>query len=147
MGVNVDGDTVLIGAPGPEYNNYTPGSSYLFRFDADLSAWVEVAKIVPTNVSMGARFGGGVVDGETAVIGAGLDNAIAPMSGSAHVYDLSPKVGDLDCDSEVGVTDFLLLLAAWGPCLDPCPPSCAADLDGDCSVGITDFLVMLGNWG
>ena len=54
--------------------------------------------------------------------------------------------GDLDGDGIVGINDFLLLLAAWGPCPDPCPPSCAADLDGDCSVGITDFLMLLANW-
>ena len=55
--------------------------------------------------------------------------------------------GDLDGDGLVGITDFLALLAAWGPCAAPCPPSCPADLDGDCAVGITDFLTLLANWG
>jgi hypothetical protein len=45
----------------------------------------------------------------------------------------------------VGILDFLLLLAAWGPCGD-CG-SCPADLDGDCTVGVTDFLIMLSFWG
>ena len=54
--------------------------------------------------------------------------------------------GDLDGDGIVGIIDFLMLLAAWGPCAEPCPPSCAADLDGDCAVGITDFLMLLANW-
>jgi hypothetical protein len=58
-----------------------------------------------------------------------------------------PRSGDLDGDGSVGVLDFLLLLAAWGPCPDPCPPSCAADLDGDCEVGVSDFLLLLTNWG
>ena len=53
--------------------------------------------------------------------------------------------GDLDGDGMVGITDFLQLLALWGPCgnCDNCP----ADLDGDCDVGITDFLQLLANWG
>jgi archaellum component FlaF (FlaF/FlaG flagellin family) len=55
--------------------------------------------------------------------------------------------GDLEGSGDVGVTDFLVLLADWGPCPDPCPPSCAADLDGDCTVGVTDFLTLLANWG
>ncbi len=55
--------------------------------------------------------------------------------------------GDLDGDGVVGITDFLALLAAWGSCPAPCPPSCPADLDGDCTVGITDFLTLLANWG
>ena len=58
-----------------------------------------------------------------------------------------PFAGDLDGDGSVGITDFLLLLAAWGPCDEPCPPSCPADFDGDCQVGITDFLIQLANWG
>jgi probable HAF family extracellular repeat protein len=53
-------------------------------------------------------------------------------------------VGDLNGDCTVGIDDFLLLLAAWGPC----PPAggCPADLNGDGSVDIMDFLVLLANW-
>ena len=51
---------------------------------------------------------------------------------------------DLDGDGIVGITDFLWLLGAWGPC-DECA-HCPADLDSDCEVGITDFLILLGNW-
>jgi hypothetical protein len=54
----------------------------------------------------------------------------------------SPCVGDLDCDGSVGVTDFLLLLAAWGTNPDG-PP----DFDGDGDVGINDFLELLARWG
>ena len=54
--------------------------------------------------------------------------------------------GDLDDDGIVGINDFLILLAEWGPCDQPCPPSCAADLDDDCTVGINDFLLLLANW-
>ena len=49
---------------------------------------------------------------------------------------------DLDCDGNVGITDFLELLAAWGT--DPGGPP---DIDGDGNVGITDFLALLANWG
>jgi len=54
---------------------------------------------------------------------------------------------DLDGDGIVGSNDLLILLAEWGPCDQPCPPSCAADLDDDCTVGINDFLLLLANWG
>jgi hypothetical protein len=50
--------------------------------------------------------------------------------------------GDIDGDGSVGVTDFLALLAAWGP-----NPGHPADLDGDDIVGVTDFLILLGLWG
>jgi hypothetical protein len=53
---------------------------------------------------------------------------------------------DIDGDGEVGVTDFLVLLAEWGPCPDP-PDPCPSDLDDDGEVGVTDFLVLLAEWG
>jgi hypothetical protein len=61
---------------------------------------------------------------------------------NAAVRGSSPCPSDLDGDGEVGITDFLALLAAWGPC-----PGCDADLDGDGEVGVTDFLALLAAWG
>lgn len=55
--------------------------------------------------------------------------------------------GDIDGDGVVDVTDLLVLLAAWGPCPKPCPPSCAADINDDCIVNVTDLLTLLANWG
>jgi hypothetical protein len=54
----------------------------------------------------------------------------------------APCPWDLDESGDVGVNDFLLLLAVWGT--DPGGPP---DFDGDGDVGITDFLAMVGNWG
>ncbi len=50
---------------------------------------------------------------------------------------------DLDADRVVGIVDFLILLADWGPA-DMCLP---ADLDLDGEVGIIDFIRLPGNWG
>ena len=55
-------------------------------------------------------------------------------------------LGDLDGDGSVGVTDLLILLGNWGPCLDP-PTTCPTDLDGDGNVGVVDLLILLGSWG
>ena len=75
----------------------------------------------------------------------------------AHSDDLNATVGlllspiqqgipgDLDGDGQVGVSDFLILLASWGPC-DHCE-NCPPDLDNDCVVGVSDFLILLANWG
>ena len=45
-----------------------------------------------------------------------------------------------DNDGDVGIVDFLVLLAQWGD-----PGSC--DFEGDGTVGIVDFLELLANWG
>ncbi len=67
--------------------------------------------------------------------------------------DARPAIdGDLDVDGFVNVFDLLDLLAAWGDCDLPCPPSCDADItnaDGtgtDCAVDVFDLLLLLSNW-
>ena len=57
---------------------------------------------------------------------------------------LASPVGDINGDCQVGIVDFLLLLANWGFC--PPQGACVADLDGDGFVGILDFLSLLANW-
>ncbi len=67
-------------------------------------------------------------------------------AGESYVV-FSPVIpGDLDGDGTVGILDLLLLLGAWGPCPERCPPFCTGDLDGDCTVGIVDLLILLANW-
>ena len=58
-------------------------------------------------------------------------------------YELQPPPClDITGDNLVGIVDFLLLLAAWGP-----NPGHPADFDGDGVVGIVDFLLLLASWG
>ena len=91
---------------------------------------------------------------QSQVFGEGVRTIEVTASGGQVYIDtfvvnagFTPPLGDLDGDCAVGINDFLILLAKWGPCPDPCPPSCAADFDGNCAVGITDFLILLANWG
>jgi probable HAF family extracellular repeat protein len=58
---------------------------------------------------------------------------------------IDPPLGDLDIDCEVGITDFLRLLGAWGPCL--VDGDCPADLSGDGAVDWWDFSILVQNWG
>ena len=53
---------------------------------------------------------------------------------------------DVDGSGDVGITDFLDMLATWGPCPDP-PEPCPADIDYSGDVGITDVLKLLALWG
>lgn len=49
---------------------------------------------------------------------------------------------DLDGSGDVGVTDLLALLGAWGM-----PAAGPPDFDGDGFVGVADLLALLGHWG
>jgi hypothetical protein len=62
------------------------------------------------------------------------------QAGFVAKLHLTPCPWDLNRDGEVGVNDFLQLLADWGSFDVP------ADFDGG-GVGITDFLLLIGNWG
>ena len=63
------------------------------------------------------------------------------------VPDECELIGDLDGNGEVNVVDLLLLLAAWAPCSDPCPPYCLGDLNNDCTVDALDQVAVIIQWG
>ena len=62
-------------------------------------------------------------------------------------YEFQCQAGDINGNGAVDVPDLLMLLAAWGPCPLPCPPTCPEDFDGNCAVGVPDLLILLANWG
>jgi hypothetical protein len=88
------------------------------------------------------------LNGRTVIWEASADiTSVDPIAGLVNVVVTGnilavPCQADFDHDGSVGITDFLLMLAVWGPC-----PGCPEDLDGDNVVSITDFLLLLASWG
>lgn len=56
---------------------------------------------------------------------------------------------DLNLDGAVGATDLAMVLASWGPCVEPDPATgfCFADLNRDGSIGPQDLARVLSMWG
>ncbi len=84
------------------------------------------------------------------ITGEMIDFFVSPFEGGLTsaaqlVFLPSPVMGDLNGDGQVGATDLLLLLGAWGRC-DDCG-DCIADIDNDCVVATDDLIILLGNWG
>ena len=94
--VAVDGDTALIGARADDDNGEGSGSAYVFTRNA--GGWTEQAKVTASDGAANDRFGWSVaVDGDTALIGAHLDDDNGESSGSAYVFSLiSEKVVTID---------------------------------------------------
>ncbi len=78
--VAIGADTIVIGADGP-----TSGSTYVFRFDADSSRWIEEQNLIPPD-GPGDQFGVSVsISGDAILIGAPFD-----VGGSAYVFRFDP---------------------------------------------------------
>jgi uncharacterized repeat protein (TIGR01451 family) len=100
--VSVSGNTAIIGAPGHrDAGNYS-GSAYIFT--RNLTSWVQVAKLTASDAALGDNFGWSVsIDGDTAVVGAHLDDTSAIDSGSVYVFD-RPLSGWVDKTEDAKLT-------------------------------------------
>jgi formylglycine-generating enzyme required for sulfatase activity len=98
---------------------------------------------LPTRRIRGGDFANtGTLMGSPAFLAGSLNMLAEAANIGFRVARPDHRPTDLNGDGTVGVEDFLLLLAVWGPC-----PGCPEDLDDDGEVGITDFLLLLGDWG
>jgi hypothetical protein len=85
VSVSVNGDTVVVGAYGDDYD---AGSAYVFRHDG--AGWTQVAKLTASDATPFTLFGISVaVSGNTVVVGAPYSRAV----GSAYVF----ACGDAGC--------------------------------------------------
>ena len=86
LSVSVDGDTMIVGAPGDDDADPNAGAAYVFTQSG--TAWNLQAKLTPTGPTLGEDlFGTSVgIDGETVTIGAPIANGGEPRSGATYVF-------------------------------------------------------------
>lgn len=137
IGVVVGPNGSLFARWGIVSDHFEPITS---EFGAITSITLELSVNVSNDVTATWDYGSdGIIDLEKRDF-ARLLFLAGTYTGSFELLVLCP--GDIDDDYNVGITDFLALLAAWGP-----NPGHLADVDFDGSVGILDFLILLANWG
>ncbi|MCP5089855.1 MAG: hypothetical protein GY949_02925, partial [Gammaproteobacteria bacterium] len=124
ISVALGGDTAVIGAQLDDDNGSNSGAAYVFTRDGADGAWSQQIKLLASDGAGGDRFGYSVaLDGDTAVIGAQLDDDNGYNSGAAYVFTR---------DSAGAWYQQVKLLASDGAAFDDFGYSVA--LDGDTAV-------------
>jgi len=86
--VDVDADTIIVGAPGNDDAGSSSGSAYIFVRGG--TTWSQQAKLVASDAARMDEFGVRVaVDGDNAIIGAYADDDAGSLSGSAYGFGRS----------------------------------------------------------
>jgi hypothetical protein len=89
--VAADGDTALVGARFDDETAVDQGSAYVFTRAGLI--WTQQAKLTASDAIIGDSFGLDVaLEGDTAIVGAHLDNAPNSDQGSAYVFTRSGSV-------------------------------------------------------
>ncbi len=93
--VALDGDTALVGTHD-NVGIIDSGATYVFTRDA-MGTWTEQVKLVASDAAASDQFGISVaLDGNTALVGARLDDDVGISSGSAYVFTLTGPDTDED---------------------------------------------------
>jgi len=83
--ISLDGDTAIVNSPYDDDNGVDSGSAYVFTRTG--TTWTEQQKLLASDGSANDAFGSVVaLDGDTALIGAMLDDDMGLSSGSAYVF-------------------------------------------------------------
>ncbi len=95
ISVAINVDTVVVGAHKHDANgNSDAGAAYVFTRDSNSGKWSEASKLTASNGDPGDGFGISVaVDGNTAVVGAYLDDRDAAARDTGSTYVFARKLG------------------------------------------------------
>jgi FG-GAP repeat len=88
VGVSISADTAIVGASFDDDNGNASGSAYIFsRDEGGADMWGEVQKLTAGDGATADIFGISVsIDGDTAIVGARLDDDNGDDSGSAYIF-------------------------------------------------------------
>jgi hypothetical protein len=96
--VSISGDTAIVGAYYDDDNGYNSGSAYIFyRDQGGVDNWGKVKKLTASDGAAWDRFGWSVsvsIGGDTAIVGAWVDDDNGIESGSAYIF--SRNYGGVD---------------------------------------------------
>ena len=128
--VAIDGDTVVIGAPGDDDNDTDSGAAYVFTKPGTGWADSSEAKLTASDGATLDGFGHSVaVDGDTAVVG-------------AHLEDAGP--GGIEIQNPGAAYAFTRTLGVWSEALKLRAPDGSSDDQFGISVAVAGETVLVG---
>jgi len=175
-GLSLDGNRMLVEAPGDDDGGLDAGSVYVFRLDGD--QWIEEQKLIASDTHQLHGFGRSPrLQGDLAAIGAAMDDDLGNSSGAVYLYCFNgfrwieaEKVygsdsgyghffggtvavaGDMmvvgaSGDTEAGIQAGAAYVIAGITNNAGGPcPPCPWDLDRDASAGFADLVILLEQW-
>lgn len=75
------------------------------------------------------------------------NSCLAALSGVSVAYEGACKLGDLDLDGDVDLSDLAALLGVYHTCVGDSGFLPAADFDGSGCIDLSDLAALLGNYG
>jgi len=156
--VAMDGDMAIVGAARHDCESeILAGAAYVYGRQSD-GLWALQGVLQAEDCQERDEFGYSVaLSGNTAVVGAWLDDDVAPDGGSAYIFAVGPDhdgdgvmdvcvcAGDLTGDNQVDLTDLSIQLSNFGKSAGAAAEQ--GDLDGDGDVDLADLSLMLANFG
>ena len=86
--VEIDGDTIVVGAQTEDTGGSNAGAAYVFTRSG--TSWSQQAKIQSSDIAASDRFGwSAAIDGDTVVVGAYLEDTGGSNAGAAYVFTRS----------------------------------------------------------
>jgi len=118
--VSISGDRAIVGAFFDDDAGGNSGSTYIFDFDG--TSWTQT-KLTASDATAGDIFGRSVsLSGDSAIVGAPLDDDAGSFSGSAYVFDLSKVEICHKGNKTITVSENAISVhLKQGDTLGPCP--------------------------
>ncbi|MFG0253063.1 MAG: FG-GAP repeat protein [Phycisphaerales bacterium JB038] len=162
------GDAIIVGVDLDDDYGQSSGSAYVFRHDG--AAWIEEAKLIPSDSAYKDHFGHAVsIDNQLAVVGAYMDDDSGDESGSAYVFEyvggtwmetakLLPDDGDIEDWFGYSVSLRSNRAVVTTPCDDDnggnsgsayvfrARPPCVGDINDDWERGQPDLGILLASY-
>lgn len=141
LSVSISGDTAIVGVSYDDDNGYGSGSAYVFEKVDGI--WTEVAKLLASDGAASDFFGLSIsISGNTALVGASLDDDLGSASGAAYVCEWS-ACNAADFAWPMGKLDFFDLQAFLN-CF--ATNNMRADLTGDSLCDFFDVQMFLDTY-